>query len=70
MASTVPDHIVPLSQGGSDDDGNIRCLCEECHGIVTAEQFGHERRAGLGACGPDGMPTDRGHPWHAASLPR
>jgi 5-methylcytosine-specific restriction protein A len=25
-ASTVPDHIVPLAQGGTDDDINVRCL--------------------------------------------
>lgn len=39
--STVPDHIKPLSQGGEDDDSNIRCLCADHHRVRTAEQFGH-----------------------------
>ena len=52
--ATVPDHIVPLAKGGSDDDSNIRCLCADCHKARTAEQFGHRRRV---AVGPDGWPT-------------
>lgn len=65
--STVPDHIKPLAQGGTDDDSNIRCLCDQCHKAVTAEQFGHGRRAGLGACDASGMPTDPAHPWAVAT---
>jgi 5-methylcytosine-specific restriction protein A len=53
--STVPDHIIPLIRGGSDDDHNIRCLCEPCHLVRTAEQFGQRRpRIAIGA---DGWPT-------------
>ncbi|MDX3908233.1 MAG: HNH endonuclease signature motif containing protein [Sphingobium sp.] len=52
-AATVPDHIVPLTRGGSDDDGNIRCLCADCHKARTAEQFGHRRRIEVNA---DGWP--------------
>jgi 5-methylcytosine-specific restriction protein A len=51
--ATVPDHIVPLTQGGSDEDSNIRCLCADCHHARTAEQFGHRRTV---ATGPDGWP--------------
>ena len=43
-AATVPDHIVPLSKGGTDTDDNIRCLCGDCHSDRTAEQFGHRKR--------------------------
>jgi len=51
--ATVPDHIVPLTQGGSDEDSNIRCLCADCHRARTAEQFGLRRTV---AVGPDGWP--------------
>ena len=37
--ATVPDHIVPLARGGSDEDSNMRCLCAVCHAKRTAEQF-------------------------------
>ena len=53
--ATVPDHIVPLAQGGSDDDSNIRCLCAECHKARTAEQFGYRRRIEVDA---DGWPAE------------
>jgi 5-methylcytosine-specific restriction protein A len=52
-AATVPDHIFPLTQGGSDDDSNIRCLCADCHKARTAEQFGLRRTV---PTGPDGWP--------------
>ncbi|OWQ91113.1 HNH endonuclease [Sphingopyxis granuli] len=52
-AATVPDHIVPLTQGGGDDDNNIRCLCADCHQVRTAEQFGYRRRIEVNA---DGWP--------------
>jgi 5-methylcytosine-specific restriction protein A len=51
--ATVPDHIVPLAHGGSDEDSNIRCLCAECHQARTAEQFGLRRTVGTG---PEGWP--------------
>lgn len=52
-ASTVPDHIKPLAQGGTDTDDNIRCLCSECHDKRTAEQFGTRARVMIGV---DGWP--------------
>ena len=54
--ATVPDHIIPLALGGSDDDSNIRCLCDDCHAIRTAEQFGH--KAPRKAIGRDGWPLN------------
>jgi 5-methylcytosine-specific restriction protein A len=52
-AATVPDHIVPLARGGTDNDSNIRCLCDSCHKLRTAEQFGFKQKQ---AAGPDGWP--------------
>jgi 5-methylcytosine-specific restriction enzyme A len=54
-AATVPDHIVPLSQGGLDIDENIRCLCEPCHRLRTAEQFGRKIKRPTGV---DGWPAE------------
>ena len=53
--ATVPDHILPLAQGGEDVDDNIRCLCADCHDRVTREQFGMRARRTIGA---DGWPLD------------
>lgn len=55
IRATVPDHIVPLAKGGSDDQGNIRCLCRDCHRIRTAEQFGY--RKPFSRIDDDGWPT-------------
>lgn len=43
--ATVPDHIVPLAHGGTEDPSNIRCLCERCHQDRTCEQFGLRKKA-------------------------
>ena len=29
------DHVVPRSQGGSDDAANLQGLCEDCHSDKT-----------------------------------
>lgn len=62
-ASTVPDHIIPLSQNGPDTDDNIRCLCADCHTIRTREQFGQRQ---VSPVGTDGRPLDPNHPWNRA----
>ena len=53
-AATVPDHIVPLAKGGTDDDSNVRCLCALCHDAVTRQEFG--LRAAKVRIGLDGWP--------------
>lgn len=52
-ASVVPDHIVPLSQGGSDDESNVQCLCADCHDAKTRRDFGQRKRQTIGV---DGWP--------------
>lgn len=39
-AATVPDHIIPLAQGGTDTDDNVQCLCGPCHDRKTRGDFG------------------------------
>lgn len=32
------DHDVPLEQGGSNDDSNLKLLCDDCHKVKTADE--------------------------------
>ena len=32
------DHIKPKAQGGTDDDENLQCICNECHDAKTAKE--------------------------------
>ena len=32
------DHIVPVSQGGSDDMSNLATICTECHRDKTSKE--------------------------------
>lgn len=43
-AAEEVDHIIPLSQGGTDELGNLQGLCKPCHKAKTAR----ESRAGRG----------------------
>lgn len=41
------DHAIALENGGTDDDGNLRVVCDWCHTDKTAEDHalaGHGRR--------------------------
>jgi len=68
--ATRVDHIQPLALGGEDVDENTRNLCEPCHDIVTAEQFGHAAPIEARGIGRDGRPTDIDHPWNRARRDR
>ena len=32
------DHVVPLEDGGTDDDANLQTLCSACHGRKTRDE--------------------------------
>ncbi|MEI7479237.1 MAG: HNH endonuclease signature motif containing protein, partial [Actinomycetes bacterium] len=38
------DHIIPLEDGGTDDDANLQTLCDADHGRKTREE---QRRRGF-----------------------
>lgn len=38
VASEEVDHIVPLSEGGTDDRANKQGLCEPCHAAKSAAE--------------------------------
>lgn len=37
-AAAVPDHVVPLWQGGADDESNLQSLCAPHHDAKTAAE--------------------------------
>jgi 5-methylcytosine-specific restriction enzyme A len=43
-AASQADHIIPVSQGGKHEQGNLRAACRSCHAKVTAQQGGGYRR--------------------------
>src|SRR5690606_8465959 len=45
--ATEVDHIVPLSQGGTDDDDNPRAICRDCHKAKTQQEANAARVKGL-----------------------
>lgn len=36
--ATEVHHVVPVVQGGSDDEGNLMALCKKCHSRETARE--------------------------------
>ncbi|NYT76542.1 HNH endonuclease [Alcaligenaceae bacterium] len=47
--ATERDHIIPLFDGGADDESNTQALCEPCHDLKSAaeRQRSYSRRGGL-----------------------
>lgn len=41
--ATAVDHIVPKSQGGTDEKGNLQAICAECHRAKTARESARGR---------------------------
>ena len=36
--ATIADHVIPLTQGGRDDESNLQGICVDCHRSKTAEE--------------------------------
>jgi 5-methylcytosine-specific restriction protein A len=53
--STEDDHVIPVSQGGSDDLTNRRGACHHCHRIKSQREAATGRRQRR-------SPTDSRHP--------
>jgi 5-methylcytosine-specific restriction protein A len=45
--ATQRDHIIPLAEGGLDDETNEQALCDDCHDAksIGEAQRGRRRRA-------------------------
>jgi 5-methylcytosine-specific restriction enzyme A len=50
--ATIRDHIVPLAEGGTDDDLNSQPLCAACHRRKTERESarGAARQRGAWKC--------------------
>jgi 5-methylcytosine-specific restriction protein A len=53
-AATELDHIIALTNGGSNDDTNLQGLCADCHKAKTTLDLGHRQRCEIGI---DGWPV-------------
>ncbi|MBI0362036.1 HNH endonuclease [Burkholderia oklahomensis] len=56
------DHIIPLEQGGTNEDENLHLLCIDCHKKKTATDRGYTLKSGSSV---DGLPTDSSHHWNS-----
>ncbi len=41
---TDVDHVIPLANGGADDESNLQTLCSECHQKKSILDRGHTPR--------------------------
>lgn len=44
VLATIRDHIIPLAEGGTDDDTNIQPVCQDCSDVKTREEAMRGRR--------------------------
>ena len=51
--ATEVDHIIPKSQGGTDDPDNLQAINKDCHKRKTQEEQGKRLRQAIGI---DGYP--------------
>jgi 5-methylcytosine-specific restriction enzyme A len=43
QADDLVDHVVPLSQRGTDDRHNLRRICRRCHAMKTGRESARSR---------------------------
>jgi 5-methylcytosine-specific restriction protein A len=48
VSMKIVDHIIPLSQGGRDDETNYQSLCMACHNYKTAHDGSRRKGRGRG----------------------
>jgi len=72
----VCDHIKPLAEGGTDNDENLECICQDCDRLKTHNEAARGRGAApvehitpsfSKEVGLDGWPIDPMHPANLAS---
>lgn len=54
-AANAVDHETPKAKGGTDDPGNLRAICNDCHRAKTAMDAGHKPKVTIGL---DGWPEE------------
>ena len=37
-AATIRDHVIPLAEGGSDEETNVQAICAQCHQQKTERE--------------------------------
>jgi 5-methylcytosine-specific restriction protein A len=56
VAATELDHVIPLRDGGRDDETNLQGLCHQCHTDKSLRERGIAPKPTIGT---DGWPIER-----------
>ena len=46
--ATIRDHVIPLSEGGADDESNVQALCRACSDVKTHDEAARGRQRAVG----------------------
>lgn len=58
------DHVIALTNGGTDTDDNLQGLCAPHHATKTRKDLWQR----LSGCGEDGTPIDPSHHWNSSAV--